>query len=127
MGKFTGAIRILEDEKLKKPQQHLQCLNHMAELPIKNLIQKLDGQSSGPNCWSDGVLGKQIQDLDKEQGPFVQFRRITCPELRNIDPDSYKDKKDIRYLLAFGKGIDMGRVLAYLKSKRAVPLHPARS
>ena len=49
VGIHNGAI-CLTEERLGQATQHKQCHYHMAELPIKHLIQHLDGNSSDPGC-----------------------------------------------------------------------------
>ena len=43
-----GVIRLLELE-LGRPLQWLICLLHANELPLRHLLQKLDGVTHGPN------------------------------------------------------------------------------
>ena len=70
-----GLIRLLE-ELLGRPMQWLVCLQHRNELPLKHLIQKLDGRTQGPTS-SDLSLIKSFI-------PVKIFR------LKNISPVSLK-------------------------------------
>ena len=60
-GRIGGVIRLLE-EKYKKPLQWLVCLLHANELPLRHLLQHLDGSTSGPRAFS-GPIGKALTKL----------------------------------------------------------------
>ncbi|CAH0562903.1 unnamed protein product [Brassicogethes aeneus] len=53
-GNKNGAIRMLE-LYLDRPVQWLICLFHANELPLRHLMQKLDGPSTGPHGYSELV------------------------------------------------------------------------
>ena len=72
-------------------------------------------------------MGKAIKALDKEQGPFTNFRRITNPYLDQIDASLFVGQEDLQCLVDFAIGIHKGRIPARYEFKRPVPLHDARS
>ena len=47
MSPNVGVHRLIELQ-LKKPLQRIGCMYHMAELPVRHLMQLLDGGTSGP-------------------------------------------------------------------------------
>ena len=55
-GKSGGVIRLLE-EKLGKPLQWFVCLLHANKLPLRRLIQVLDGPTSGSKAFC-GPIGR---------------------------------------------------------------------
>ena len=99
----------------------------MAEKPVMHLIQHFDGTSASPKCWSKGPIGKSIMALDKEQGPFVRFNRIRSPDLPVVDRAMLVSQEDWKVFYDFVRGINDGRVPAYLEHKKAVPTHIARN
>ena len=55
-GAVEGVIRLLE-EHLNRPLQWLACMMHANELPLRHLINKLDGVIQGPKRFS-GIIGR---------------------------------------------------------------------
>ena len=49
-GKSKGVIACLE-EKLRREVQHLVCILHTNELPVRHLLPKLDGGTTGPKTF----------------------------------------------------------------------------
>jgi len=72
-GVKSSVIRLLE-LKLGRPLQWLICLLHANELPLRHLLQKLDGVTRGPTSFS-GPIGKAIQAC--ENMPVVAFSPIS--------------------------------------------------
>ena len=71
--------------KLRRPLQWLICLLHANELPLRHLMQKLDGGTQGPDVFS-GIIGKALKTC--EQLPVVQYSAImleNCPSLDGTD------------------------------------------
>lgn len=67
-----GVIRLLETQ-LNKPLQWSICLLHANELPLRHLLQNLDGDTKGPNSLS-GPIGSLLADCEK--APIVDFLPI---------------------------------------------------
>ena len=47
------------EKHLERPVQWLVCLLHANELPLRHLIEKLDGGTTGPNVFS-GPIGSSL-------------------------------------------------------------------
>jgi len=79
-GAVGGVIGLLE-QSLGRPLQWLVCLLHANELPLRHLLQTLDGVTQGPKGFS-GVIGKALTTC--EELSVVQFYEIpfeNCPHL----------------------------------------------
>jgi len=73
-GKNDGIIRLLK-EQFGRPLQWLICQLHGNELPLRHLLQHLDGVTTGPRAFS-GTIGKAIASW--ESLPIVLFAKIDC-------------------------------------------------
>src|SRR6218665_14795 len=93
-----GVFRLLE-EYFKKSVHCFVCLLHTNELPLRHLLELLDGVTHEPNSFS-GATGKQLKDSDM---PVVTFQRIEGNVLPNIDPN--KLSTDQTHLLEIRKAI----------------------
>lgn len=71
VGYENGVIKVLEN-KLGRSLQWIPCLYHLNELPLRALIVKLDGPTSGPNAYS-GKIGGKLKLCDAL--PIVPFQR----------------------------------------------------
>lgn len=71
-GRAGGVISLLEKE-YGKPLQWLICMLHANELPLRHLLQHLDGSTSGPRAFS-GPIGKALANC--QTLPVVSFDRI---------------------------------------------------
>lgn len=60
-----GAIRLMETS-IGKPVQWSICLLHSNELPLRHLLQTLDGHTKGPYTYS-GLIGSRLQDCENYQ------------------------------------------------------------
>ncbi|PHT96468.1 hypothetical protein BC332_34606 [Capsicum chinense] len=81
-GAHKGVIRLME-EHLSQPLQWLICLLHFNELPLRHLIENLDGKYSGPAEFI-GPIGKLLsksRDL-----PVVIFEPIDNKSFPIINP-----------------------------------------
>lgn len=63
------------EESLHKPLQWLICLLHCNELPLRALIQHLDGKTAGPGQFK-GPIGNLLDDCEKQ--PIVKFVPVKC-------------------------------------------------
>ena len=97
-----GVIRLLELE-LGRPLQWMIRLLHANELPLRHLLQKLDGVTHGPKSFS-GRTGKSIQAC--ENMPVVAFSPISLDNFPGVDSaDLRNDQKhlyDICQVIASG-------------------------
>lgn len=69
VGYENGVIRVLENT-LGRPLQWIPCLYHLNELPLRALIVKVDGRTTGPNAYA-GKIGSKLKDC--ETLPIVPF------------------------------------------------------
>ena len=99
------------------------CLLHCNELPLRHLIQVVDGKTSGPNTLT-GPIGKVLPTC--EQLPVINFRKINA-ELIDIPPAIYKDlSNDQKYLFRIVNAIIAGECGEDLKAASPGKLCHAR-
>lgn len=72
---WLGGVMTLLEKHLQRPLQRMVCLLHFNELPLRHLIEELDGPTDGPESFSGelGVLLKHCTEL-----PIVAFKSINC-------------------------------------------------
>ena len=100
-GHKKGVISILEQE-LEKPLQWLICQLHANELPLRHLIIKLDGPTTGPK----GFTGSICRQLSKcEELPLIDFEPVECED---IDCDPSILSTDQKYLLEACRAVSTG-------------------
>lgn len=97
-----GVIRLLETH-LNRPLQWSICLLHANELPLRHLLQKLDGHTKGPYTHS-GPIGRLLADCHK-LAP-VEFKPIKT-ELPQVDQNDLSTDQQYLYKIcqAVGEGI----------------------
>lgn len=85
-----------------RPLQWIICQLHGNELPLRHLIEELDGETDGPEAFS-GEIGKSLKDCTKF--PTVAFKSIACelPEISKKDLGA-----DQRYLFDMCNAISSG-------------------
>jgi len=119
-GASGGVIHLLESE-LGRPLQWLICMLHANELPLRHLIQKLDGVTHGPKGFS-GVIGRALTTC--EELPIVKFLPINfedCPVLDAIDIST-----DQKYLYNMYKAVSSGQCLIDLALQKPGPVVHSR-
>jgi hypothetical protein len=79
-GYKSGVISRLE-RHLGHSVQWVICQLHMNELPLRHMIKKIDGDTSGPKAFT-GPVGKGIKDCEKR--PVVEYEAIEA-DLPEID------------------------------------------
>lgn len=82
-GHKGGVITLLEHH-LKRPLQWFICQLHANELPLRHLLQHLDGSTTGPRAFQ-GSIGKALNQCEKL--PVVPFKIINSkfPEITSND------------------------------------------
>ena len=80
------------------------CLLHMNELPLRHLVKKTDGETSGPKGFT-GPLGKML--LKADSMPIVDFAAIPSEDLCVTNEDISTDQ---RYLLRIYNAVKIGSV-----------------
>lgn len=105
-GAKGGAIRQLEI-KLGKPLQWFVCQLHANELPLRHLMQQMDGKTIGPRGYT-GEIGKQLEKC--ETRPVTTFTPIDT-EMPSIDCEILNDlSNDQKYLYNIAKAVSTGYV-----------------
>jgi hypothetical protein len=104
-GSKGGVICLLE-KRLKKPLQWLVCQLHGNELPLRHLMEHLDGPTSGPRGFS-GPIGGAL--LGCQHMPVVDFNRIETDFPINTVTDLSTDQQylfDICHAVVSGQCSD---------------------
>ena len=68
-----GGVIAAVEQSLGRPLQWSICLLHLNELPLRHLMQYLDGVTSGPQSFS-GQIGKELQSCEQQQ--IAEFEPI---------------------------------------------------
>ena len=106
LGEKGGAIRLIE-MKLSRPVHHFNCPFHANELPLRHLVENLDGKTFGPRGFT-GPIGKQLQNC--RNNPIVKLERIHV-EIPTVD---YKDvSTDQKCLFEIHQAISQGFCLSH--------------
>ena len=96
-GHTIGAFRYVELD-LARPLQHIVCLLHENELPLRHLFETIDGKSSGPDSFT-GYVGKQIGGKEglvlKSVEESSKFKRVPG-KVPKIDFEI--ENNDLKYL-----------------------------
>ena len=71
-GEKRETIRLIK-MKLNRLVHHFICQLHANELPLRHLVENLDGKTFGPRGFT-GPIDKQLQNC--ENNPIVIFERI---------------------------------------------------
>lgn len=110
----NGVIRQIE-LSLGKPVQWFICLLHANELPLRHLVQQLDGKTNDPRGFT-GTIGKLLDRC--EQMAVVDFEKIHAEfPVVNIDELS----TDQKYLYEMCIGIKSGLISSQLAER-----HPGK-
>jgi len=118
-GHKNGVIRLLE-EKLEKPLHWFVCLLHANELPLRHLINHVDGKTSGPATFT-GPIGSKLRDCDKQA--ICDFSAIPSEV---ITIDSNELSTDQQYLLQIYNAVSSGECPNELALKNPGKMHHAR-
>jgi hypothetical protein len=100
-GANGGVIRLMEVH-LSRPLQWLVCQLHANELPLRHLIEKLDGKTSGPRGFV-GPIGKQLQKC--ETLPIANFQPIKV-DIPFVDINDLST--DQKYLIDIHQAVSSG-------------------
>lgn len=102
-GYKNGIIRQLEISFVR-PLQWFVCLMHTNELPLRHLLQHLDGKTIGPKGYC-GEIGKKLENCEKQ--PVVKFKKI---DVNFPDIDLTKLSTDQKYLYEICIAISKGTI-----------------
>ena len=120
-GKNNGIIRRFE-VKLNQPLQWFICLLHFNELPLRHLVQLLDGPTSSAEILT-GELGSKLPNV--LDFPIVKFKPIKIPNVINIS--NLNDlSTDQKYLYDMLMAIGNGSVSRELEKRNPGKTHKAR-
>lgn len=100
-GPYNGVIRCIE-EYFGRPLQWIICQLHGNELPLRHVILKFDGPTSGAKKFS-GVLGKQLDIVLTLTVSRFKKIEVDLPEM-----DSALLSTDQRYMLDMARAISSG-------------------
>jgi hypothetical protein len=119
-GAVGGVISLLEKE-LGRSLQWFICLLHANELPLRHLVQKLDGGTRGPSVFS-GAIGKALPNC--EELPVAHFNSI---EFENCPPVDGSDlSTDQKYLHDMCQAISSGHCPESLAMQKPGPVVHSR-
>ena len=121
-GSKGGVIALLE-KKFKRPFQWVICLIHSNELPLRHLIQKLDGATTGPLTFS-GPIGAKLETC--QTLPIVPFIPLQNNLPLMSDPQELQLSTDQNYLLEIVNAVATGIVSESLSHKSPGKLSHAR-
>lgn len=117
----AGVIRLLELE-WEKIMQWIICMLHLNELPLRALIEKLDGPYKSKDMLS-GPIGKMLKDV--ESLPIVEFEQINF-HCEPIDRETISFSTDQQYLIDICTAISVGCVTPHLANRAIGPLNKVR-
>lgn len=119
-GIHRGVIRLLELEN-KSALHWFVCLLHANELPLRHLIEKLDGATSGPRGYS-GPIGKLLNGCS--DSPIVNFKPISFNRIPEVDLLGLST--DQKYLLEICQAVASGHCSTSLSRKNPGKMSHAR-
>lgn len=104
---WKGGTLFYIERKLQRSLQWIICLLHMNELPLRNLIKKHDGGTTGPSTFS-GSIGQSLDDCEKL--PIIAFEPIEFKcTVKNLDAISSSLSTDQQYLFKICNVISAGK------------------
>ena len=108
-GHNGGVLRRFEAERRSRVHYSI-CMLHTNELPLRHLIVKLDGPTSGHNSFH-GVIGESLMKMESLEWN-EKFKRIRKgPDLPELPTDVFDSlSADQRYLYLAAVSIKKGRV-----------------
>lgn len=120
-GKSKGVIACLE-EKLRREVQHLVCILHTNELPLRHLLSKLDGGTTGPKTFS-GPIGARLMGCENLN--VVSFEPI--PVAWTSEMQKTEDlSTDQKYLFDICAAVSTGQCSRELQNRKPGPIVQSR-
>ena len=95
-GHLRGAVVELE-KKLGRKLHKIGCLLHWNELPLRQVIRVLDGDTQSGNKWTGPICSRVSEDLHQHEP--VAFEKVSSPLPRPDDDVLNKRSRDQRVLL----------------------------
>ena len=103
-GKNNGVIACLE-QKLGRELQHLICILHTNELPLRHLMSKLDGGTTGPKTFS-GPIGARLMECENLRAVSFEPIPVTWTSEMQKTEDLSTDQK---YLFDICSAVSTGQ------------------
>jgi len=119
-GPLGGVICLLE-RQLGRPVHWFVCMLHGNELPLRHLMQNIDGVTHGPQAFS-GVIGKALVNCELQE--IVHYSSIplqNCPNMDEIELST-----DQQYLYNICKAVASGSCNPDLALQKPGPLCHSR-
>ena len=107
-----GSVIRLMELKLDKPLHWFICQLHANELPLRHLLQTLDGKTSGPRGFT-GEIGKK---LDGCENPIVCDFESIPSKLPDMNPCDLST--DQQYLFQIHQSISKGKISDEFSKKK---------
>lgn len=124
VGSSEGGINYHIEAIIQRPLHWFICLLHANELPLKNLIQKLDGRTTSGKTLS-GPIGKAI--LNIVNPPLVCFKKFNETPLLAMPDIVYKTlSNDQKYLFRIVNALISGEFPDSLKNLKIGPYNQSR-
>lgn len=120
-----GGINRLIELAAHRPLHWFVCMLHLNELPLKALITKLDGKTTGANSFS-GPIGNELHSVCNL--PIVAFKRFrTAQPLEKLpDPVYKKLSNDQKYLYNVVNALISGKFTESLKQTNIGKINHSR-
>lgn len=124
VGSSGGGINHHIETILKRPLHWFICLLHANELPLKNLILKLDGGTTSARTLS-GPIGKAITNIVNPS--IVRFKKFDESTLLTLPDDVYKKlSNDQKYLFRIVNALISGQFSDNLQRLKIGPYNQSR-
>ena len=112
------------DGTINQPVHWCICLLHLNELPLRHLMEFLDGKSSCPRSYT-GNLGKELNSC--HELPITDFQPIASPEMPVVPLFIMKTlSTGQRYLYEMMQVVITGRTPSKIVSQTPDPLNHSR-
>lgn len=116
-----GGVICLFERKFQRPIHWFVCMLHANELPLRHLLQKLDGGTHGPKAFS-GDIGRALMNC--ETLPVVSYVPIPlamCPNMESIELST-----DQKYLYSICIAVAIGACSSDLALQKPGPVCHSR-
>ena len=128
----TAVNTVKDNEIIARCERHIGhrlhwdiCLLHTNKLPLRHLVQKLDGPTSGSASFK-GPIGKMLADVEKLEWDKNFLPIVEGPELC-LEQEIFSDlSTDQKYLFLSVSSIRQEKIVKNLKHLKAGPLSHAR-
>lgn len=124
VGTADGGINQHIEAIIKRPVHWFVCLLHANELPLKNLICKLDGPTTSAKTLS-GPIGKKIMNIANAN--IVRYQKFDGAALLTLPDQVYKKlSNDQKYLFRIVNALISGKFPESLQRLKVGPYNQSR-